>query len=268
VISGLSAGQYTVTVTDARDCEFIESYELSNNAIIDASPNIMHVSCFEGADGEIILNASGDNPPFSFLWDNGIASNSIVGLSAGDYTVTITDALDCKLVSKYSITEPSELGVVEVITNTNSSGPNGSILLNIVGGVPSYQVVWNIGETGTFINDLDIGVYDATITDANGCILEVSYEISVSTSTSSFDSRTLEVFPNPSLGLIYIQLPDALSGQYTLDLTDIRGRKISHQSGPSAVSQIFLEVDHYVPGLYLLNITDDHQTYQAKIIFQ
>lgn len=268
VITGLAAGQYSVTVTDARNCEFVESYELSNNAVIDASPNIMQVSCFEGADGEINLNASGDNPPFSFLWDNGIASNSIVGLSAGDYTVTITDALDCKLVSKYTITEPSELDVVEVITHTNSTGPNGSILLNIVGGVPSYQVVWNIGETGTFIDDLDAGIYVATITDANGCTLEVSYEITISTSISSFDSRALEVFPNPSLGLIYIQLPDALTGQYALDLTDIRGRKISHQTGPSAVSQVFLEVDQYVPGLYLLSITDDRQTYQAKIIFQ
>ena len=268
VITGLSAGQYSVTVTDARDCQFIESYELSNTAVINASPSIMHVSCFEGADGEIRLNTSGANPPFSFLWDNGIASNSIVGLSAGDYTVTITDALDCQLVSKYNIIEPNELDVVEVVTHTSSSGPTGSILLNIVGGTPAYQVVWNIGETGTFIDDLDTGIYTATITDANGCTLELSYEITVATSASSFASQTLEVFPNPSLGIIYIQLPDALSGKYTLNLTDIRGRKISHITGPSAVSQVFLEAAHYVPGLYLLTITDDRQTYQAKIIFQ
>ena len=268
IITGLTAGQYTVTVTDARDCEQVRTYELSNDAAINLTPDITHVSCFDGADGEIFISASGNNPPYSFVWDNGLSSNTIVGLSAGEYTITVTDALDCQLISKYTITEPAPLDVVEVINNTSASGPTGSILLNIVGGTPGYDVVWNIGETGTFIDDLDAGTYEATITDANGCTLELSYDISVSTSTTSFTSQALEVFPNPSLGLVYIQLPDALARQYTLSLVDIRGREVTYQTGPSAVSQIFLEVDSFVPGLYLLSIVDDRQTYQAKIVLQ
>lgn len=268
VISGLSAGQYTVTVTDARDCEHVESFELSNDAVINITPDIMHVSCFEGSDGEIFADVTGASPPFAFSWDNGLSSNSIVGLSAGEYTLTVTDAMDCQLITKYTITEPDPLAVVEEQTNTSSSGPTGSILLNILGGTPSYQVVWNIGETGTFIDDLDIGIYEATITDANGCTLEVSYEVTVSTSTSSFTTQTLDVFPNPSLGLIYVQLPDDLSGQYAVRLVDIRGREVSYQTGASAVGQIFLEMNNHAPGLYLLSIVGDRQTYQAKVVLQ
>ena len=268
VITNLEPGQYTVTVTDARNCEQIKSFELSNEAIINIAPDIMHVSCNEGTDGEIFLNVTGDNPPYSFQWDNGIASNSLVGLSAGDYTVTVTDAMDCQLITKYTIMEPAPLSAVEEQNNTTSSGPTGSILLNVVGGVPPYDVVWNIGETGTFIDNLDAGIYEATITDANDCTLVESYEITLTVSTTSFDTQTLEVFPNPSLGLIYIQLPDALATNYSLRLVDIRGREVSYQTSPSATAQIFLEVDNYIPGLYLLTLVDDRQTYQAKIVLQ
>lgn len=268
IITGLSAGQYTVTVTDARNCQHVEIYELSNDVVISVTSTTMNVSCFNGTDGEISISATGANPPFSFEWDNGLMSNSIVGLSAGEYTITATDALGCQLITKYTITEPAALSVVEEQVNTSTTGPSGSILLNIVGGVPAYDVVWNIGETGTFIDDLDVGVYEATITDANGCTLVVSYEITVSTSTTSFASQPLEVFPNPSLGLVYIQLPDVLSSEYAVSLIDIRGRQVSYQTGPSAVSQIFLEVNNYVPGLYLLSIVDENKTYQAKIVLQ
>ena len=129
-------------------------------------------------------------------------------------------------------------------------------------------MVWNIGETGTFIDNLDAGIYEATITDANDCTLVESYEITLTVSTTSFDTQTLEVFPNPSLGLIYIQLPDALATNYSLRLVDIRGREVSYQTSPSATAQIFLEVDNYIPGLYLLTLVDDRQTYQAKIVLQ
>jgi len=268
IITGLDPGQYEVTVTDTRSCEHVETFEVSNDAIINVDLDLENVTCYDGSDGTIDIDVTGDFPPFSFSWDNGFSSNSLVGLTAGDYTVTITDAMDCQLVEKYTITEPAELQVVAVQNNTQSNAATGSILLDIVGGVPDYDVVWSNGQTGILIEDLDIGLYQAVITDANGCILIMDYEITIQTSTTSPRVSPLEVFPNPSLGLVYIQLPDALSGEYTMGLFDIHGRAVSFQSGPSAISQVFLEVDRFTPGLYLLSITDNQQTYQAKIILQ
>ncbi len=268
IITGLEPGQYELTVTDSRACVHLETYELSNDVQISVDLELEHVSCFEGSDGSIEVDVSGDFPPFSFNWDNGFASNTILGLPAGDYTITVTDAMGCQSVNRYTVTEPDELQVSANQINTQSSSATGSIFLDITGGVPDYDVVWSNGESGLLIEDLDMGVYQAVITDANGCTLVMTYEITVLTSTLQAAHKPLEVFPNPSLGVVYIQLPDALSSDYTLGVFDIRGRAVAHQSGPSAISQLFLEMDQTVPGLYILTLSDDTSTYQAKLIIQ
>ena len=210
-----------------------------------------------------------DFPPLSFGWDNGFSASSLVGLSASEYTVTITDAMDCQLISKYTIAEPDPLDVFEEQNNTTLNESEGSILLNIVGGVPPYDVEWSNGEFGSLINNLAAGVYTAIITDANDCRIERSYEIEGTTAIASFQARELKVFPNPSLGLIYIQLPETLHTKTsTIALYDMHGRLTGFQTGASAANQLFLKLNDYIPGLYIVNITDSMTTYQAKIVLQ
>ena len=267
IISGLDPGEYTVTITDALNCEYIETYILSNDVTIIIVADVQNVSCHGASDGAINLTVTGDFPPFSFDWDNGFSSNTLIGLPAGEYTVTITDAQNCQSISKFSITQPDQFSVSVVQNNTQPNQDQGSLQLNIAGGIPPYQVTWSHGESGLFIDNLAAGFYTATITDSNECELIITYEILTTVSTSSTAVRPLNVYPNPSLGLIYIEPPVGLhTPNSVILLYDVQGRTVPFTTGPSASGQLFLELDDYVPGLYILDIRTASATYQSKII--
>lgn len=264
-ISGLIPGQYTVTITDQRNCEHIETYLLSNDVTINLSANIQDISCFGEKDGEIVLSVSGDFPPFSFNWDNNFTSSSLIGLSAGEYTVTVTDAMGCQLISKYEVSEPNQIEIFEEQTNTAMGADIGSLLLNIAGGNPPYDVTWSNGETGIYIDDLGVGIYTATVTDGNECTIVESFEIEIATSTSNLIPKSLIVHPNPNSGVFYVQLPSHLHIDSEVQLYSLNGQAVAFSSNLSN-NQLSVEVLDYVPGLYFLSIVDRSHLYQSKVV--
>ncbi len=138
--------------------------------------NVTPVSCFGGTDGSVTALASFGDPGYTYAWSNGASGQIVVGLSAGDYTVTATDSDGSTATATAEITEPPLFEIVsETVDNVScNGGSDGLIILELDGGVPPYDGAQ--GEFATFAN-LAPGDYFITITDANGCQITEEYFI-------------------------------------------------------------------------------------------
>ncbi len=176
------AGTYIVIVTDSNGNTDNTSYEVTEPAVLEIESSVTHLLCRGYENGQIDITVDGGVPPYSYSWSNGEVTEDISSLRAGNYTVTVTDANLCTVQAEIEIEQPPGLFVSGAIVRLypSVSGANdGSITLTIGGGTPPYQYEWrdfdNTIQPST-INVLDnIGTegYAVTITDANGCILEI-----------------------------------------------------------------------------------------------
>ncbi len=180
VFNNLSAGSYTVTVTDANGCSVSSNppitvtnpAELTVTAVLDND-----ISCFNANDAQITATETGGIGPFQYDIGNGNQVNGIfTGLAAGNYEVTVTDANGCTAISNsITINNPTELTVTVVLDNDIScfNANDAQITATANGGVPNYE--YNIGggnqPSGVFGN-LSSATYTITVTDANGCTVE------------------------------------------------------------------------------------------------
>ncbi|MEP7171337.1 MAG: SprB repeat-containing protein, partial [Bacteroidota bacterium] len=182
-INNLSAGTYTVIVTDANSCVFTTSSTVSQpNAALNVSTNItQNVSCNSGANGAIDLTASDGTAPYSYNWSNGETTEDIGNLISGTYSVIVTDANGCVFATSATVTQPAGAlnASANVLQNVNCySGANGSIDLTPADGTAPYIFVWSNGATTEDINNLSAGTYTVVVTDSNGCAFTTLANIS------------------------------------------------------------------------------------------
>jgi len=177
---GLTAGLYSVTVTDANTCSQAFSYTISDPVTFVVTPTIVDVVCNSNNTGSISLAIVGGVAPYTILWNTGAVTANIINLVAGAYSVSITDASGCSFNSLYSVTEPSAITIVSSVTNaSNCSANDGAITLtSISGGIAPYSFLWNTGAITQNISALTSGLYDVTITDANLCPQNFSFAVS------------------------------------------------------------------------------------------
>jgi gliding motility-associated-like protein len=178
-ITGLAAGLYTVTITDNNGCSSIASVTITQPAaaLSVVVSSTQSVSCFGGNNGSASAAVAGGTAPYSFQWSNGSATQSANGLSAGIYTVTVTDSRGCITSGQVTITQPAAaLSVSASMVQAVScfGGNNGSLNISVSGGTPSYSYTWNIGSTSQNINSLVSGTYTVTVTDIKGCTASIS----------------------------------------------------------------------------------------------
>lgn len=174
VASNLYAGTYTVTVTDGHGCTSITSTVLNNPTNLAVSvQNTTNVTCNGGSNGSISVSASGGVPGYTYLWmPSGGSSATASSLSAGTYSVTVTDAAGCVSFTQATVTQPPVLQA-QVVSVTNVScfgGSNGSISVAGAGGTGGYTYSWSpAGSNTSAISNLSQGNYTVILTDASGC---------------------------------------------------------------------------------------------------
>ena len=179
-INNLAEGMYTVTVTDNDGTTFTASVTISEpSAIVLQTPTINNVSCFGGANGSIQASATGGVAPYDYSWSNGSSGAFINGLTAGSYTVTVTDDNNCTKVATYQVTQPGEI-IIQLVNLSDEScfgEDDGAITIMISGGVTPYFAEWSNGFIGTTITGLTPDTYSVTVTDDNDCTKTASYTI-------------------------------------------------------------------------------------------
>ncbi|MFN8300126.1 MAG: PKD domain-containing protein [Chitinophagales bacterium] len=169
-LSNVTSGNYTITVTDAHNCTTTATTFVSNNGSFSVAPTITNISCFGNNTGSASLNITGGTSPYSYSWSNGSSNSSLLNVSAGTYTATITDAASCNSTVSITITQPTALSVSNAVTNVACSySTNGSVAATVTGGSPGYTYIWSNGATTATTNNLTAGTYTLTVTDANNC---------------------------------------------------------------------------------------------------
>ena len=184
--TGLSAGNYTVTVTDENDCSVEVNVEITEPSAVTAAINSSSdVSCNGGEDGTATVTPGGGTPPYTYEWDNGETNVTALHLDAGTHTVTVTDANNCSETATVDIDEPANGLSAEITTVPADCGGNatGSATATPSNGTPPYTFNWSNGLTETDMvsstaTGLSAGGYSVTITDDNGCTLVKSFTIS------------------------------------------------------------------------------------------
>lgn len=181
--SGLSAGNYCVTVTDAADCMETTCIEIQEPAQIVLVASANDVSCVGSCDGSIDLSVSGGSPGYSYSWvgPNNYTSNNqnINNLCPGVYSVTVTDTENCTATTTATVNEPAAISISAAITNASCDGScDGSIDLSVSGGTPGYTYLWNGNQTTQDISNLCAGSYTVTVTDSNNCSASAGFTVS------------------------------------------------------------------------------------------
>ena len=181
--SNLAAGPYAVTVTDATLCSVVQSVNVTQPALpLSATYVVTNVACFNASTGSIAVTAAGGTPTYAYSWTPAALSGSTASnLSAGNYSVTVTDLNGCTVDSSFIITQPATaLALLDSSqTNLTCFGSNDGVArITATGGTIPYTYGWtNSSSTVDSATHLAAGVYTVTVTDSNGCFFNTSYNI-------------------------------------------------------------------------------------------
>lgn len=174
-ISNLTAGDYTVSVSDANGCIVSLSMSLEEaEALVLASANVTPATCYSGADGSIAIDVQGGEAPYTYNWNDpaGQTSATASGLARGDYAVMVTDANGCTFTADFTvISAGQQIFVNPAISNASCEGAtNATITLTAGGGSGGgFTYLWAGGQSGATLSNLSAGLYAATVTDGSGC---------------------------------------------------------------------------------------------------
>jgi hypothetical protein len=148
----LIAGTHFVTVTDVNGCVFSESVSIIQPDTITLTENLLHPTCSYLANGQITLNVAGGVPGYDFNWTNTATnSNTISGLSGGNFGVTITDQNGCTYDHISTLYAPDTIAISGTTLDVTCNGiANGSILANVSGGTTPYTYNWSLNNSNSY----------------------------------------------------------------------------------------------------------------------
>jgi gliding motility-associated-like protein len=181
VISNLSAGTYTLIVTDNNGCSQNFTFTLGNITAPDVVLTTTNLLCAGDCIGQISSAVTGGTPAYTYQWiDNtglpiiGEISPTITGLCADNFTLEVTDNAGCINYETTTISQPDTilLNTPFIIDPPCFGDCNGTITINPLGGSQPFTYLWDDPTNQTVLNPIGLcsGVYNVIITDANGCI--------------------------------------------------------------------------------------------------
>lgn len=178
--TGLQAGTYTVTVTDATANTIKESFTITEPPVLTiGTGTVTNINCNGLNTGAVTPDVKGGTEPYTYAWSNGSVSPVADNLTAGTYTLKVTDANGCTATQSFTVTQPAVLTAVQGnVAQVSCNGKaDGSATVSVTGGTAPYAYVWSNGQSGTTISNLSGGTYTVTVTDANSCMTSLTVTI-------------------------------------------------------------------------------------------
>ena len=171
IAEGLSAGTYTVTVTDVVGTKYSASSVINEPTAVSASAIAESPASTNGVDGKASVKGSGGSGNYTYAWDNGETTAKALKLPAGIHVVTVTDAAGCSSTASATITEnilALQVSIEQINTIKCAGNAEGSIKAIVKGGKEPYTYAWEPNAGTVALDKLDDGVYKLTVTDATG----------------------------------------------------------------------------------------------------
>ncbi|MBK8846841.1 MAG: hypothetical protein IPO27_09995 [Bacteroidetes bacterium] len=175
IFAGISAGTHTVLITDSNGCNLAVVFTITEPAALICDGSVSNAMCNGSSDGMITSNITGGTAPYTYSWSTGATTQSVNNLSAGIYTVTVTDANGCTISCTYTVGEPAAITFsLTACDNIKCfGGSDGKACLNnVAGGTGPYTYQWNTVpvQTTAMATGLTAGTWTVTVTDAMGCM--------------------------------------------------------------------------------------------------
>ena len=215
-------------------------------ALVAKLGSVVDNKCYGDELGAIIVEVAGGVKPYKYNWSNGDTSQNVTNLSAGNYSVEITDAKGCVQVVDAYVGQPELLAsaIADISHISCFNEKTGKVDIDVEGGTEPYTFAWSTGATTKDIENVPAGTYTFSVHDAQGCesaleavinqpdllTLEVDtvHHIMCNGEGSGFIDVNVSggVFPYAyswSNGTISEDLVNVLAGTYALEVKDANG---------------------------------------------
>lgn len=213
---------------------------------------LSNIGCFGGNDGSGSVSVSGGATPYIYSWIGGGTNATESGLTAGTYTVNVTDLYGCSASTSIIITQPLALSASMLNDST----------VSVSGGTAPYTYLWTpSGATTTTATGLSAGTYTVLVTDVNGCntsIIDTVHKNVTGINYVMNDKKSFNVYPNPSNGNLTIELENSSDN---VKVYDMLGRQVFYSPLPAGHNLLSINAK---PGMYFINVDGCSQ----KIIIQ
>ncbi|HEX8040596.1 MAG TPA: T9SS type A sorting domain-containing protein [Chryseosolibacter sp.] len=182
-ISGIGAGTYVVTASDANGCEGVAEASLDDPEPLEASISVLSgfhgqpISCTDSSDARLRASAAGGISPYAYRWNTGYQGQDLIDVGAGSYSFTVTDANGCTNLSEITLMNPEP--VTAKVSGqsdyhgygvTCNGGDDGYLSAEGAGGTGNYEFTWQSGQfSGALYQKLSAGTYTVEVRDENGC---------------------------------------------------------------------------------------------------
>lgn len=189
--SNLVHGTYTVTVTDANNCQATQSFTITEPSILEAGITKTDVLCNGGSTGTATVTPTGGSGNYTYMWSpSGGTAATASGLEVGNYSCQIIDTNGCFITKIITIKQPTVLtATTSQVDATCSSGGEATVIPS--GGTPSYSYLWTpSGQTTATAIGLSAGNYSCKITDANGCALIKNFTVNTTNTLVASTNQT------------------------------------------------------------------------------
>ncbi len=171
--TGLTAGNYTLTIQDANGCVITPTVNLNQPNALTLTATSTSVSCFGKCDGSLASSAGGGTPPYTYVWTDGTGSYTATTLNnqcAGTWTLTVYDGHNCTATKTVNIATPPDITITATTNSPSCSYTcNASITTTVIGGSPGYSYNWSTGAITSSITGLCAGSYTLIVTDSKNC---------------------------------------------------------------------------------------------------
>ncbi|MFN0013224.1 MAG: MopE-related protein [Saprospiraceae bacterium] len=248
ILSGIPAGIFTVTVTDANGCTASRLAVVTQPSSLQIeTAATVNPTCAGASNGSIELSVAGGKPPYFYSWNLGGNTAKIQNLGVGQYRATIVDGQGCSFITPfYKLTAPQLLSVtLDSLQNVGCKGsPTGLIVVNISGAVGHVMATWNGVPDDLTLNNASAGQYILRAVDSRSCTI----------------LDTFIVFePATSLSILLQEVRDALcAGEPTGSVT----LRVAGGTPPYQYAWNNGAVGPNLPavpaGIYSLTVTDDN----------
>jgi hypothetical protein len=268
--SGLAIGSYTCTITDTLGCSVTQTFSITEPAaLVSSITSTTNVTTCNGSDGAIDISVSGGSPNYTFAWSNGPVTEDVTGLTAGTYTVTITDANGCIVIDSASVTDPDAPAVSVTFPFDTICQSDPVFTLSgesPVGGTYSGS---GVGANNTFNPAqalLGNNVVTYTYTDANGCTGTTTAIVMVDACTgipTLNNNQGINLYPNPNDG----QFTFTSTENGTLQIFNSLGQVVYSERTTAGTHDLILNtVD---AGVYYMQFTTtNNEVKQMRFVIQ